>query len=174
MPDKSNLIDLLKKNNIILKGKFTLSSGQKSNYYINIKKAITNPLILSTIAQLITTSIKNENIDKIAGPELGAVPLATAISLQSNTPLLIIRKTKKDHGTSQLIEGELKENDQILIIEDVTTTGKSLLKAIQTIQKNGGTIKKAFTVVDRNEGAKQLLQKENINLEPLINVNQLL
>lgn len=173
MPDKAHLIDQLKKNKVLLEGEFTLSSGQKSNYYINIKKAITNPTILSTIANIITKSIANEKIDKIAGPALGAVPIATAISLKSNIPLLIIRKTKKDYGTSKIIEGELNKNDQIIIVEDVTTTGKSILKAVKTIQKNGGIIKKAFSIVDRNEGAQELFQKEGITLEPLINANEL-
>jgi orotate phosphoribosyltransferase len=106
MTSKKELIRLLKDNNVVKFGEFTLSSGKKSNYYIDIKKAITNPKILKTIAILINKEFKDEKIDKIAGPALGAVPIATAISLESNIPLLMIRKEKKEYGPSKLIEGE--------------------------------------------------------------------
>lgn len=172
MLDKSYLIDLLKDNDVFLKGDFTLSSGKKSDYYINMKKAITDPTILSTIAKLITEMISEDGIDKVAGPALGAVPIATAISLESKLPLLMIRKEKKGYGTSKLIEGELEENDEVIVVEDVTTTGGSLLKAIKAIQDNGGTVKRAFVVVDRNEGAKEAFDEEGIVLEPLINVDE--
>lgn len=172
MLDKSYLIDLLKENGVFLKGDFTLSSGKKSDYYINMKKAITDPEILSAIAKMITEMISQDNIDKVAGPALGAVPIATAISLESKLPLLMIRKEKKGYGTSKLIEGELEENDEVIVVEDVTTTGGSLLKAIKAIQDNGGTVKRAFVVVDRNEGAKEAFEKEGIILEPLIDVDE--
>ena len=107
MITKEYLIDLLKDNEVFLEGDFTLASGKKSNYYVNMKKAITYPEILSAIADLITNQIKNENLDKVAGPALGAVPIATAVSLKSNLPLLMIRKEEKGYGTSKLIEGDL-------------------------------------------------------------------
>ena len=171
MISKEHLIELLKENDVFLKGDFTLSSGKKSNYYINMKKAITNPEILSLISQLICEEIKNDSFDKIAGPALGAVPIATAISLDSKTPLLMIRKAKKGYGTSKLIEGEINEGDKVVIVEDVSTTGKSLIKAIDVIQKNGGIVKKAFVVVDRNEGAIENFKELNLELNPLICVN---
>mgnify|MGYP000009384009 CR=1 FL=1 len=167
MITKEYLIDLLKENGVFLKGDFTLSSGKKSDYYINMKKAITDPEILSTIAKLITKSISEDNIDKVAGPALGAVPIATAVSLESNIPLLMIRKEKKGYGTSKLIEG-----DDVIVVEDVTTTGGSLLKAIKAIQDNGGNVKRAFVVVDRQEGAIEAFDSEGIKLEPLITVDE--
>ena len=154
MVSKEYLIELLKENEVFLEGDFTLSSGKKSNYYINMKKAITEPEILSTISKLITDQIKNDDIDKVAGPALGAVPIATAVSLESKLPLLMIRKEKKGYGTSKLIEGEL------------------LLKAIKAIQENGGNVKRAFVVVDRQEGAIEEFEKEGITLEPLISVDE--
>ena len=107
MVSKEYLIDLLKENEVFLEGDFTLSSGKKSNYYINMKKAITDPEILSTISKLITEKIANEDIDKVAGPALGAVPIATAVSLESKLPLLMIRKEKKGYGTSNLLRVSL-------------------------------------------------------------------
>mgnify|MGYP003289385578 CR=1 FL=1 len=172
MVSKECLIDLLKENEVFLEGDFTLSSGKKSNYYINMKKAITDPEILSTISKLITEKIAGEDIDKVAGPALGAVPIATAVSLESQIPLLMIRKEKKGYGTSKLIEGELNDGDNVIVVEDVTTTGGSLLKAINAILDNGGVVKKAFVVVDREEGAMETFANEGITLEPLISVSE--
>ena len=136
-----------------------------------MKRAITEPEILSTIAKLITEKI-DDDIDKIAGPALGAVPIATAVSLESKKPLLMIRKEKKGYGTSKLIEGDLLEGDNVILVEDVTTTGGSLLKAINAITDNGGLVKKAFVVVDREEGAMETFANEGIVLEPLISVSE--
>ncbi|MGL6298163.1 MAG: orotate phosphoribosyltransferase, partial [Methanobacteriaceae archaeon] len=111
MTSKNYLIKLLKDNDVIKFGDFTLSSGKKSDYYIDMKKAITNPEILKTVAKLISNMIINDSINKIAGPALGAVPIATAISLESEKDLLMIRKEKKGYGTSKLIEGDLIKND---------------------------------------------------------------
>ncbi len=172
MDNKNHLINLLKNNKVVEKGNFTLASGKQSNYYVNMKRAITNPEILSTVAKLINEKIKNDNIDKIAGPALGAVPIATAVSLESNLPLLMIRKEKKGYGTSKLIEGELTEGDNVIVVEDVTTTGGSLLKAIHAIQDNGGNVSRAFVCVDREEGATENFKNEDILLEPLINVSE--
>ena len=172
MVSKEQLIDLLKENEVFLEGDFTLSSGKKSNYYINMKKAITEPKILSTISKLITEKINDDEIDKVAGPALGAVPIATAVSLESELPLLMIRKEKKGYGTSKLIEGELNDGDSVIVVEDVSTTGGSLLKAIKAIQENGGNVKRAFVVVDRQEGAIEEFEKAGITLEPLITVNE--
>ena len=170
MASKEYLINLLKENEVFLEGDFTLSSGKKSNYYINMKNAITNPEILLTISQLICDEIKKGQYDKIAGPALGAVPIATAISLESKLPLLMIRKQKKGYGTSKLIEGELNDGDKVVIVEDVSTTGKSLLKAINAIEDNGGNVVKAFVVVDRNEGAIEEFSSLGLKLQPLIDV----
>ena len=172
MVSKEYLIELLKENEVFLEGDFTLYKKKKSNYYINMKKAITEPEILSTISKLITDQIKNDDIDKFAGAALGAVPIATAVSLESKLPLLMIRKEKKGYGTSKLIEGELLEGDDVIVVEDVSTTGGSLLKAIKAIQENGGNVKRAFVVVDRQEGAIEEFEKEGITLEPLISVDE--
>ena len=169
---KDKLLKLLKENDVIKFGDFTLSSGKKSDYYVDMKKAITMPEILEAVAYLITEKIENENIDKVAGPALGAVPIATATSLISKKPMLMIRKEKKSYGTSKQIEGELLENDNVVIVEDVTTTGGSLLKAIKVINENGGKITEAFVIVDREEGAKETFEENNIKFTPLLTITE--
>ncbi|WP_297980100.1 orotate phosphoribosyltransferase [uncultured Methanobrevibacter sp.] len=171
MASKEYLIEILKENKVFEQGEFTLASGKKSNYYVNMKRAITEPEILSTIAELISERI-GDDVDKIAGPALGAVPIATAVSLESKKPLLMIRKEKKGYGTSKLIEGDLNEGDKVILVEDVTTTGGSLLKAINAVADNGGVVKKAFVVVDREEGAMGTFANEGVELEPLISVSE--
>ena len=121
MVTKEYLIEILKENKVFEEGEFTLASGKKSNYYVNMKRAITEPEILSTIAQLINEKI-GDDIDKIAGPALGAVPIATASSILSDIPLLMIRKEKKSYGTSKQIEGELNGYFYLPLSNDV---GKS-------------------------------------------------
>jgi len=170
---KTKLMELLKKDNVIKFGDFTLSSGRKSDYYIDMKKAITEPAILECVAHLITEKIQDMNIDKIAGPALGAVPIATATSLISKKPMLMIRKTKKSYGTNKQIEGELLENDQVIIVEDVTTTGGSLFKSIDVIENNGGKIIEAFVIIDRQEGAQEAFEEKNIKFTPLLTINEL-
>ncbi|MGZ7043465.1 MAG: orotate phosphoribosyltransferase [Methanobacterium sp.] len=168
--EKEELLKLLKKKKVVKFGKFTLSSGKESNYYVNMKMAITDPKILKKIAEIVSEIISGK-IDKIAGPALGAVPLATAISLESKLPMLMVRKAKKGYGTSKLIEGTLEEGDSVLIVEDVTTTGNSLLNAIKAIEENGGNVKKVLVVVDRDEGAIENLKNEGILLEPILSIN---
>ena len=170
---KRRLLKLLDEKNVIKTGTFILSSGKKSNYYVDIKKAITDPQVLDLIAELIKMNINSDNIDKIAGPALGAVPIATAVSLKTKKPLIIIRKEKKGYGTSKLIEGTIKEGDKVAIIEDVTTTGNSLLRAIRIIEENSGRVRRAFVIVDREEGAKKNLQREGFTLEPLFSISQM-
>lgn len=167
---KNELIKLLKDNKVVKYGEFTLSSGKKSDYYVDMKRAITDPKILSKIAEIITEKLEDEEIDKVAGPALGAIPIVTAVSIKSSTPMLMIRKEKKGYGTSELIEGDLNPEDKVVVMEDVTTTGNSLIKAIKAVSTNGGIVNKAFVVVDREEGAIENLEKIGVVLEALVSV----
>lgn len=169
---KERLLELLKENNVIKFGKFTLSSGKESDYYVDMKKAITEPEILDCVAHLITEKIDQTEINKVAGPALGAVPIATATSLISKKPMLMIRKEKKSYGTSKQIEGELLEGDKVVIVEDVTTTGGSLFKAINVVEENGGEITEAFVIVDREEGAQAKFEEKNIKFTPLLTISE--
>ncbi len=153
-------------------GEFTLTSGKKSNFYVDIKQASTKPNILREIAKCMAEHLKGE--EKIAGMELGAVPLAVALSLETNLPYLIIRKGKREHGTGKLIEGEMKKDDRIILVEDVTTTGSSLLKAANIIRQEGGRVERALVVVDREEGASELLKENGLELVPMVRVSEMM
>jgi len=169
---KEKLIQLLKESGAIKFGKFVLSSGISSNYYIDIKQASTNPTILKEIAKEMSKFA--ENYDLVAGLELGAVPLIVALSLETGIPFVIVRKEEKMHGTRKMIEGESVENKKVLVVEDVTTTGTSVLKAINVLRKNGAILDKVVSVVDRESGAREKIEREGLKLVSLISVKDLL
>ena len=170
--NKTELIELLKECGAIQFGKFVLTSGAVSDYYIDIKKASTNPKTLKKIAESIAEFLKGYDI--IAGMELGAVPIVVALSLETNIPYVIIRKEKREHGTSKQIEGQDIKNKKVLIVEDVTTSGGSVLKSIKIIRENKGIVDEAISVVDRESGAKEKLQKVDVSFIPLLSVSDIL
>ena len=170
--NKQELIELLKECGAIKFGRFVLTSGAVSDYYIDIKKASTNPNILKKIAEAMKEYA--EGYDLIAGMELGAVPLITALSLQTNIPFVIIRKEKREHGTSKQIEGGDVKDKRVLVIEDVTTSGNSVIKTINIIRQNHGKVDEVIVVVDRESGAEEKLQQIDINFIPLISVSEIL
>ncbi len=170
-----DLADALKECEAIRFGDFTLASGKKSRYYVDIKKASTNPLILKLIARRILEIIKLQSIpaDYIAGVALGGVPVAVAVSLETGLPLLIIRKEAKEYGTKGQIVGEIEQGKTVLLVEDVTTTGGSVLKAIETLEDEGMVVHNVIVVVDREEGAFKMLACAGIELIPLIRISEL-
>ncbi len=157
-------------------GEFTLASGTKSSYYIDIKKASTNPKVLKIIAELMAEELsKLDNVpDKIAGVVLGSVPLAAALALETGIPYIMIRKEKKDHGTGKLIEGELNYGDQVLVVEDVITTAGSSMNAIEVIRKAGGNVSDILSVIDRQGGGSENLSSISVKLHPLVTASELL
>lgn len=170
--DKEELIQLLKECGAIQFGRFVLTSGAISDYYIDIKKASTDPKTLKTIAQ--EMSKYTTGYDLLAGMELGAVPLVVALSLKTGIPYVIVRKEKRGHGTEKQIEGGNVQDKNVLVIEDVTTSGGSVVKTIQILRVNNAKVDKALVVVDRGSGAKEKLQNMEVDFIPLIPVSEIL
>ncbi len=164
------LIDMLREVGALKFGNFILSSGKKSNVYVDIKTACTHPHILKKIAMLMHEKIKGIEFDKIACIELGGVPLAVALSLEVKKPYAIFRKEKKDYGIGGDLIGEIERNEKVIVVEDVTTTGKSAFSVIERVKEKGGRVVAVLTVVDREEGAKDLIP----NLMPLLKLKDLL
>lgn len=164
--DKKELKGALERTGAVKYGKFTLSSGRESDYYVDMKMAMTDPSVLRGIAKEASRHVKGAT--KLAGMELGAVPLVVAVALETGIPYLIVRKEKKGYGTGNKVEGKISKGDKVVVLEDVTTTGASSLKAVNAIKESGGVVDKVVVVVDRQEGAEELLKKEGISLVPLI------
>ena len=171
----SELSTALKECGALQFGEFTLASGAKSDYYIDIKKASTNPRVLYLISQLMAERMQAENIrpDRIAGVVLGSVPLAAALSLATGIPYVMIRKEKKDHGTGKLIEGTLNIRDKVLVVEDVITTAGSSIKAIATLRENGAEVTHVMSVIDREGGGRENLEEIGVGFKPLVKASDL-
>lgn len=171
--DTKKLVEQLKTCGAIQYGHFVLTSGAISDYYIDIKKASTNPTVLRSIAAYMAPYAK-EKYDIIAGMELGAVPLIVALSLQTNIPFVIVRKQKREHGTGKQIEGISVVNKKVLIVEDVTTSGGSVINTIQILRQNNAKIDTVISVVDRESGAKEKIENLDIHFQPLVTVKDIL
>lgn len=152
-------------------GDFRLTSGRRSKFYVNLKLAATRPQILKRIASEMAKLLPDK-AEVIAGMELGAVPLAVALSLKTGLPYVMIRKSERVHGTGSRIEGELLGN--VIVVEDVATSGGSLVDAVEVIRRAGGTVERAIVVVDREEGADEALRAVDIELLPLVRIGSLL
>ena len=153
-------------------GSFTLASGKTSSYYIDIKKAITRPDLLRTIGEAMAPYAAHA--DRVAGVELGAVPIAAAVSLACGKPYLMVRKATKEHGTKKEFEGELAKGDKVLFVEDVITTGGTLRAAIERMRALGAVISDVVAVVDREEGGKISLAEITVRLHALVAAKDLL
>lgn len=171
-----SLIDALKECGAIKFGDFTLASGKKSKFYVDIKKASMNPELLKLIARRISEIMKlhSINADYIGGVALGGVPIAVSVSLETGSPILMIRKEAKEYGTKGQIVGDVIPGSKVVLVEDVTTTGGSVIKAIQTLKDEGLIIRHVITVVDREEGASESLACADVELIPLVRMSELL
>ncbi|NLL10890.1 MAG: orotate phosphoribosyltransferase [Methanomicrobiales archaeon] len=167
----ATLHEMLISSDAIRFGDFTLASGRKSRFYIDIKKAITQPAILKKIASEVL--MKNPPFDAVAGVAVGGVPLAVAVSLESGKPYVVIRKEQKAHGLASLIIGEVS-GKRVLLVEDVTTSGGSALFGIEQLRSAGAVVEEVITVVDRDEGAGKTLSDLNVKLTPLVSMKDLI
>jgi orotate phosphoribosyltransferase len=150
----------------LLRGEFTLRSGRKSNYYLDKYRFETQPDVLAELGKLLADRV-TAHTTRIAGAELGAVPLAAAAGMAANKPFVFIRNQKKDYGTAKQIEGVLERGDMVMIVEDVLTTGGQVLEAVKTLQDAGAKVERIVAVIDRLEGARQNIEKEGLIFECL-------
>ena len=164
--DKAALARLVK-DTALLTGDFTLSSGRKSNYYIDKYRIETRPDVLSAVADGLVSKIPRD-VDLLAGPELGAIPLVTAVGLATGIPFLLVRKTAKEYGTKKAVEGLYEKGQRVVLIEDVLTTGIQAITAANTLTELGMTVVKLVCVIDREEGAREAVEAAGYVFDPLI------
>lgn len=166
----NTIADLLIKHKAIEFGEFTLASGKKSPYYIDVKSAVTNPDLLFAIASAIE---KTQTFDVVAGVAVGGVPLAVATAMVTKKPYAIIRAAEKSHGKKEVIIGNVN-GVNVLLVEDVTTSGGSAIYGINTLRNAGAQADRVVTVVDREQGAEEMLKKQGVTLFPLVKVSEIL
>jgi orotate phosphoribosyltransferase len=155
-----------------LTGEFKLRSGITSNQYFDKYQFEALPQLLAEIAKHIVQRI-NIEYDILAGLEVGGIPIATAIGLQMGNPMVFVRKKPKEYGTAKFVEGVAVVNKELLIVEDVVTSGGQIIISTADLRKEGAKINKAVCVIDRQQGGKEALAKEGIELLPLFTMQEL-
>jgi len=159
--------------------KFRLASGQTSDYYIDLSKILLDSVGLSLVASSVMEEVDSwTKVTAIGGPAYGAIPIVSGMLTmfaEHKWPMrgFFVRKETKEYGKKELLEGHLNENDAVILIEDVTTTGGSLLKAVNEVQKVA-TVIQVISVVDRNQGAYDLFKEKSIPFKSILNISQIL
>ncbi|ACU08137.1 Orotate phosphoribosyltransferase [Flavobacteriaceae bacterium 3519-10] len=157
---------------IIKFGRFTLKSGIESPFYVDLRPLASDPKILKRLANYMLDMLPLDNFDLICGVPYAALPMATAMSLESYLPLIIKRKEAKEHGTKKLIEGIYRKGQNCLLVEDVITSGKSLLETIPEIENEGITVSDVVVVLDRQQGGKELLEGKGYRVHTLFTISE--
>ena len=158
---------------IIKFGKFTLKSGIESPFYVDLRPLASDPKILKKLAEhLLEILPKDNKQDLICGVPYAALPMATVMSLLSEIPLIMKRKEAKGYGTKKLIEGIYKQGQSCLLVEDVITSGKSLLETIAEVEKEGLKVSDIVVVLDRQQGGKELLEQKGYRVHTLFTITE--
>ena len=179
---RARLLEIIRRRSFG-RGEVTLASGRKSDFYFNLKPTMMDPEGATLLAELTYEALKDEGFDYIGGLEIGAVPLAGAIAQISwikGHPIaaFFVRKKPKEHGAKLAIEGltrdETLAGKRIVVVEDVTTTGGSAMKAVETLREAGANVSLVFTMVDREEGAAETFAAAGLPFRALYKAREFL
>ncbi len=165
------LIAALRDADAVKFGKFELSHGGTSDYYVDKYLFETDPHCLRLIASAFADRVGSETL---AGVALGAVPLVAVTSAETDAPYVIVRKEAKEYGTGNRIEGRLPDGESVVVLEDIATTGRSALDAVEALRNAGATVERVLVVVDREEGARELLADAGVELDAVVTAADLL
>lgn len=175
--DRARLIEIVKARSFTEGPEMKLASGRTSTFYFNMKPTMLDAEGAHLIASLILDTIADLKVDLVGGLEMGAVPIASAVTAVSHAEgrpvqAFFVRKQAKEHGTKSLVEGlpkgETMAGKRLVIVEDVTTTGGSALKAAEALRTEGATILRTVTIVDRQEGAAEAFAAAKVDFQPLL------
>jgi orotate phosphoribosyltransferase len=153
----------------LLHGDFVLRSGARSSVYLDKYRFETDPALLGPLADALAETARRVEPDaqRFAGPELGAVPLVTALSLRDGRSFVIVRGKAKEYGTANRLEGVFEEGERVLLVEDIVTSGGAALEAVFALREAGLTVESALCVLDRDEGGRESLAAVQVRLHPL-------
>lgn len=174
MPLKKEIALALHEIGAIKFGEFTLKSGMLSPIYIDLRLLVSYPKVLKLISGAMIEMALELEFDLIAGIPYTALPIATAISLQENWPMVYARKEVKDYGTKKKIEGVFQEGQTVLIIDDLITTGESKFETIEPFESSGLKIRDFIVLVDREQGGGRLLEEKGYRLHCVLGAHELL
>ena len=166
---------LLIKNNAIKFGDYILTSGKKSPYYIDLRQTISSPITMdwigNSLSRIVLNEIGKDKIDKILGVPTAGVPFATLVSQKLGIPLIYYRQARKEHGVRKKVEGLLERNDRILIVDDLITTGESVIEASEVVRDQGGIVNEMVVLLDREQGGQENLHKARIEPHLLFRIS---
>jgi orotate phosphoribosyltransferase len=165
------LIDALRDADAVKYGEFELSHGGTSEYYVDKYVFETNPQCLRLIAAAFAERV---GAAKLAGVALGAVPLVAVTSVETGNPYVIARKEAKEYGTANRIEGGLADGEEVVVLEDIATTGQSAIDAVEALRAAGAVVDQVLVVVDREEGARGNVEAHGVTFESLLTASDLL
>lgn len=158
----------------LLEGDFVLRSGKRSRFYLDKYLFETQPDVLADLAAALARKAADHRpFDLLAGPELGAVALVTALSLEMRVPFIIVRKEEKEYGTRRLFEGQAERGQTVLLVEDVVTTGGAALAAVRRLRDHGLEVRGLICVVDREQGGREAFDAAGVAFDPLFTVSEL-
>jgi len=167
---------MLVKDGAIKFGDFKLVSGISSPYYVDLRLMLSEPntfdWITNSMTRIILNEIGKDKVDKVLGVPTAGVPFATAVSQKLSVPLIYVRKEKKVHGLKRQIEGKLEKDDRVVMIDDLISTGQSAVKFADIVKENKANVTDAVVLLDRMQGGKETLSRNNINLHYLFDVEQ--
>ncbi len=170
----SALADGLLEAGCIKFGSFTLKSGLQSPIYIDLRQIIAYPRLLTQVAQAYLPLLAPLQFSRLAGLPYAAIPIATAISLAGNYPMIYPRKEVKTYGTKAEIEGQYQAGETVVVIDDLATTGGSKFEAIEKLTGAGLVVKDVVVLVDRQSGAKESLEQAGYSMHAVLTITQLL
>lgn len=163
----------------VLRGQFTLRSGRTSTYYIDKYRFSTRPELLGPVADRIAhrlAAIERDTgapLTRLAGAELGGIPLVTVAALRTGKPAVFVRNSKKDYGTAQQLEGVLEPGDRVVLIEDVATTAGQALEAVAALRDAGAEVVGIIATIDRLEGARDNVERAGLRFEAIFTTRDL-
>jgi orotate phosphoribosyltransferase len=167
---------MLVRNESIKFGDYTLTSGKKSPYYIDLRQTISSPItmdwISNSLVRIITNEIGKNKVDKILGVPTAGVPFATMVSQKLTLPLIYYRKARKEHGVRKKIEGSVERNDRVLIVDDLITTGESVIEAAEAVREQGAIATELVVLLDREQGGSERLRQAYIEPHILFRVSE--
>ena len=171
---QASLADSLLEAGCIKFGEFTLKSGLISPIYIDLRRIITYPALLRQIGEAYLPLIRDLQFDRLAGLPYAAIPIATAVSLAGDYPMIYPRKEVKAYGTKAEIEGDFAPGETALVIDDLATTGGSKFEAIEKLTGAGLLVKDVVVLVDRQSGAREALEQAGFHMHAVLTISAML
>ena len=170
-------VTFLHQKEVIKFGNFTLASGKSSSYYVDLRLVPSYPhefrMMIKYLENQITEDIGLENFESIVSVPTGGLIIASALAIETVKPLIYVRSKPKDYGTSKSVEGKIHDGMKVVMIDDVATTGGSVVNAIKSLTEVNVPVKDAYVIVDRMEGANETLSQLGVKMHSILNILQI-